>query len=75
MMTVLSFDYIMFFFFIVEGRCQADEFMCVTDSYTECIPSSMVCNGQADCLDGSDEPHGCSKYLTIISLNLLVEKN
>ncbi|XP_025786771.1 MAM and LDL-receptor class A domain-containing protein 1 [Puma concolor] len=37
--------------------CEADQFSCI---YTlECVPLSGKCNGQEDCVDGSDEM-GCS---------------
>lgn len=33
--------------------CEADQFSCV---YTlQCVPLSGKCNGQEDCIDGSDE--------------------
>ncbi|KAI8494927.1 hypothetical protein Bbelb_275320 [Branchiostoma belcheri] len=43
--------------FAAERRpCQSNEFRC---SISGCVPLSDRCNGQADCMDGSDE-HNCT---------------
>ncbi|XP_041357681.1 very low-density lipoprotein receptor-like [Gigantopelta aegis] len=36
-----------------ETTCREDQFKCVTEGY--CINSRLKCNGDKDCLDGSDE--------------------
>ena len=38
-----------------------DQFRC---SSGECIPLQDRCNGQNNCLDGSDEACGCAEYCT-----------
>lgn len=38
-------------------ECSRDEFKCDNGA---CINSDFYCDGQTDCLDNSDEPHGCS---------------
>lgn len=37
--------------------CTSQEFKCVTSG--KCIPSGLVCNGEEDCDDGSDEQRTC----------------
>jgi len=39
-------------------HCRPDTmFACRNGS--SCIPAGLVCNGETDCLDGSDEGPGC----------------
>ena len=38
--------------------CNANEWQC--QSVDQCVPRSLLCDGQNDCQDGSDEV-GCSK--------------
>jgi len=41
-----------------EPACR-DKFQCDSG---ECIDYEIVCNGNPDCTDGSDEPPHCRKY-------------
>lgn len=36
-------------------QCLQNEFKCKSDTPTKCIPEILVCNGQTDCDDMSDE--------------------
>ena len=38
--------------------CSADEFVCASG---QCIPMDLVCDGERQCSDGTDEGPGCSK--------------
>lgn len=40
------------------AECLKDEWKCLDKI---CIPQEFVCNGQEDCLDGSDETVGCTE--------------
>jgi len=37
--------------------CRSEEFRCHSSGH--CIPAARHCDGQKDCVDGSDE-HGCT---------------
>lgn len=37
--------------------CSSEEFKCVTSG--ECISLGFVCDGEKDCVDGSDEERAC----------------
>ena len=39
--------------------CDRDEFQCLN---YQCVPGSFYCDGDIDCLDGSDEPRSCREY-------------
>lgn len=45
-------------FYYLGSRCQYNEFACTNS--TQCIPKSMQCDFESDCLDGTDEI-GCCK--------------
>lgn len=45
----------------INSTCEKDHWQC-TDKL--CIPEEWVCNGDIDCLDGSDEGIGCSANIT-----------
>ena len=45
------------FILIVADTCDSDEFTC---SNLECRPESVVCDGNDDCGDNSDEEQDCS---------------
>lgn len=40
--------------------CAADEFVCASG---QCIPMELVCDGDRQCADGTDEGPGCSKLV------------
>ena len=42
----------------VSSRCNQSYFNCGNDT-GHCIPWLLVCDGDQDCLDGSDEPYTC----------------
>ena len=46
------------------ARCAAGELECVTAGGLECISSQYQCDGQKDCLDGSDEGDQCETNRT-----------
>lgn len=46
----------------MDEGCSKKEFECQDKL---CIPKDMVCDGQLDCLDGSDETLGCSTKVRI----------
>jgi hypothetical protein len=39
--------------------CSSNEFECVSG---QCVDANLVCDGQYDCLDGTDEGVGCGKF-------------
>ena len=43
--------------------CSADEFVCASG---QCIPMDLVCDGERQCSDGTDEGPGCSKSNIVI---------
>lgn len=45
-------------------NCTKNQFQCATGS--ECVRSIFRCDGDADCLDGSDET-GCRKLLKMLT--------
>ena len=49
----VSYSYILSYSQVNCPRCNNSEHMCVSDG--KCLPSSVTCNGQLDCTDGSDE--------------------
>lgn len=58
---------ILFFFYVhqktlapASANCSQGEWQCLDRL---CIPEEWVCNGDLDCLDGSDETLGCTKSL------------
>ena len=38
-------------------QCPLDHFQCLNQ---RCVPNSVVCNGENDCGDYTDESEGCS---------------
>lgn len=42
---------------LLVAACSSQEFECVTSG--ECIPLEFVCDGEEDCVDGSDEERAC----------------
>ena len=55
----------------VKGSCDFKEGFQCPDSY-ECLPRSVLCNGQNECADGSDES-GCSKSVRSLRTQLLLQ--
>lgn len=45
------------FFVTAPPTCSSQEFKCVTSG--ECISLGFVCDGEEDCVDGSDEQRTC----------------
>ena len=60
-MYMLWFAY--FLSLLAYRPCYSTEFPCRN---SECLPNGMLCDGVANCMDGSDEDH-CSKYIHLIS--------
>lgn len=54
---LLQYSNITFFFVAAPRSCTSQEFRCVTSG--ECISSAFVCDGEEDCIDGSDEQRNC----------------
>ena len=69
--------------------CGKDEFRCIgenhggpfysgriRDRYAQCIPQTWVCDGEADCRDGSDENQHCDSkafsFLWVFSVILFI---
>lgn len=42
---------------LLVAACSSQEFKCVTSG--ECISLGFVCDGDEDCIDGSDEERAC----------------
>ena len=38
------------------GKCPIDHFLCANQ---RCVPDTVVCNGENDCGDHTDESEGC----------------
>lgn len=53
---------ILFDFSITGSACRYNEFTCLNGS--QCIPKSFHCDGEVDCLDGSDEQR-CTKPIVV----------
>lgn len=51
--------------FVIVLACTSSMFMCADRSV--CIPQTFVCNGNRECLDGTDEAN-CGKFITLIKL-------
>uniref|UniRef100_A0ABD2WBC3 Uncharacterized protein n=1 Tax=Trichogramma kaykai TaxID=54128 RepID=A0ABD2WBC3_9HYME len=47
------------FFILAENNCTSEQFVC-HEVINQCVPLNWICDGNADCFDGSDEIE-CSK--------------
>ena len=59
--VLLLTNIIIIYLFSLVTPCPANQFQC---SSGECIPLQERCDGQYQCLDGSDEACGCQDYCT-----------
>lgn len=61
-------NYLHFCCFLVTASpsCTSQEFKCVTSG--ECISVGFVCDGENDCIDGSDEQRTCGVFIVYVLL-------
>lgn len=61
-------NYLHFCCFLVTASpsCTSQEFKCVTSG--ECISLGFVCDGENDCIDGSDEQRTCGVFIVYVLL-------
>ena len=55
--------------YILDECNPVHEFKCISDGL--CINKSRMCDGVAQCIDGSDEPPSCSEFNYICSNQLI----